>query len=300
MPLNLIRRLIKGSAITAAEHDANLDELESAIDGKEPSGTAAAAVTAHEQAADPHPTYLTLAEGQAAFDALGAAAAAQSAAEGTAGAALTAHQAAGDPHPAYALEADLGGAAALDVGTTAGTVAAGDDARLSDARTPTAHASTHATGQADALTPADIGAATAAQGALADSALQPGDLTGMPFRALVSLTSPTGNLAAGANIERFTLTDAITLTSVGMESTGTAPTGSSMIVDVNNGVGGSSILGNKLEIEATESDTDTATTAPTIVTASLPAGTVLSFDADQVGATEPGAGVKVRLEGTYQ
>ena len=33
----------------------------------------------------------------------------------------------------------LGGAAVLAVGTTAGTVAAGDDARLSDARTPTAH-----------------------------------------------------------------------------------------------------------------------------------------------------------------
>jgi hypothetical protein len=48
-----------------------------------------------------------------------------------------------------------------------------DDARLSDARTPTAHASTHVTGGADALTPADIGAATSAQGAKADSALQP-------------------------------------------------------------------------------------------------------------------------------
>lgn len=35
--------------------------------------------------------------------------------------------------------AALGGAATLNVGTTAGTVAAGDDARLSDARTPTAH-----------------------------------------------------------------------------------------------------------------------------------------------------------------
>ncbi len=33
----------------------------------------------------------------------------------------------------------LGGASTLDVGTGAGTVAAGDDARLSDARTPTAH-----------------------------------------------------------------------------------------------------------------------------------------------------------------
>jgi hypothetical protein len=33
----------------------------------------------------------------------------------------------------------LGGAAVLNVGTSAGTVAAGDDARMSDARTPTAH-----------------------------------------------------------------------------------------------------------------------------------------------------------------
>lgn len=33
----------------------------------------------------------------------------------------------------------LGGAAVLNVGTTAGTVAAGNDSRLSDARTPTAH-----------------------------------------------------------------------------------------------------------------------------------------------------------------
>lgn len=47
---------------------------------------------------------------------------------------------------------DAGGAAALDVGTTAGTVAAGDDSRLSDARTPTAHAASHGSGQSDAIT----------------------------------------------------------------------------------------------------------------------------------------------------
>jgi hypothetical protein len=46
----------------------------------------------------------------------------------------------------------LGGAAALSVGTTTGTVAAGDDSRMTNARTPTAHASTHASAGSDAVT----------------------------------------------------------------------------------------------------------------------------------------------------
>ncbi|MFE9844686.1 hypothetical protein [Streptomyces goshikiensis] len=65
----------------------------------------------------------------------------------------------------------LGNSATRAVGTTAGTVATGDDSRLSDARTPIAHKTSHATGGSDALTAADIGAdaagaATAAVGAL--------------------------------------------------------------------------------------------------------------------------------------
>ncbi|GAA3267780.1 hypothetical protein GCM10010493_49980 [Streptomyces lavendulae subsp. grasserius] len=65
----------------------------------------------------------------------------------------------------------LGNAATRAVGTTTGTVAAGDDSRLSDSRTPLAHKISHATGGSDALTAADIGAdavgaASAAVGAL--------------------------------------------------------------------------------------------------------------------------------------
>jgi hypothetical protein len=58
---------------------------------------------------------------------------------GTAASAVSAHAGAADPHTVYALESSLGGAALLSVGTTTGTVAAGDDSRLSDARTPTSH-----------------------------------------------------------------------------------------------------------------------------------------------------------------
>ena len=48
------------------------------------------------------------------------------------------------------------------------------DTRLTDNRDPNAHNTTHFTAGSDPITPADIGAATSAQGATADTALQPG------------------------------------------------------------------------------------------------------------------------------
>jgi hypothetical protein len=46
----------------------------------------------------------------------------------------------------------------VSYGTTAGTACEGNDSRLTNARTPSAHASSHAAGGSDALTPSSIGA----------------------------------------------------------------------------------------------------------------------------------------------
>jgi hypothetical protein len=78
----------------------------------------------------------------------------------------------------------LGGAAVLAVGTTAGTVAAGDDSRLSNTRTPTAHASSHQDGGGDELaldgsqiTTGTVGTARLGSGTASASTFLRGDQT---------------------------------------------------------------------------------------------------------------------------
>lgn len=97
--IDYLNRVVLGGAATWGAIGGTLSnqtDLDSALAGKEATGTAAAAVAAHVAAGDPHTQYLTAAEGNAAYDAIGAAAAA-----------VSAHEAAGDPHTGYVLESAL-------------------------------------------------------------------------------------------------------------------------------------------------------------------------------------------------
>lgn len=72
----------------------------------DPAGTAASAISTHEAALDPHPTYLTATEGNAAYATTGHNHTGTYDPAGTASSAISTHEAAGDPHPGYLTSAE--------------------------------------------------------------------------------------------------------------------------------------------------------------------------------------------------
>lgn len=96
---------------------AKISAMDSTISGKEAVGVAAGLDTDHTNAF----THSLIAT------------ALQTESDPTVAGAISSHAGAADPHTGYALESALGGAATLNVGTTTGTVAAGDDSRITGA-----------------------------------------------------------------------------------------------------------------------------------------------------------------------
>jgi hypothetical protein len=115
------------------------------------------------------------------------------------------------------VNADGSNTHSVTYGSSASTAAEGNDARLSDARTPTAHASTHATGGSDPVTAADVDVAgTAIAGALLakanDNAVV--KLTGETDQTVEGIIRTSGGSAMGSTVRAAT---AITLGSVGTD-----------------------------------------------------------------------------------
>jgi hypothetical protein len=109
---------------------------------------------------------------------------------------------------------------------------------------------------------------------------------------VIPVGDETAALATGTNRIRFRMPFAATLLAV-RASVNTAPTGSTLIVDINEA--GTSVLGTKLSIDASEFTSTTAASAATITDSSLADDAEISIDIDQIGSTVAGVGLKVSL-----
>jgi hypothetical protein len=110
----------------------------------------------------------------------------------------------------------------------------------------------------------------------------------------VAASDETTALTTGAAKVTFRMPYAYTLTAVRASVT-TAPTGSVLTVDINEG--GSTILSTKITIDAGEKTSTTAATPPVISDTSLADDAEITIDIDTVGSTIAGAGLKVWLIG---
>jgi hypothetical protein len=111
---------------------------------------------------------------------------------------------------------------------------------------------------------------------------------------IIACSDETTAITTGTAKATFRMPYAFTLTAVRASVT-TAPTGSTIIIDINEA--GSTILSTKLSIDASEKTSTTATTTAVISDSALADDAEITVDFDKVGSTIAGAGVKVYLIG---
>jgi hypothetical protein len=110
---------------------------------------------------------------------------------------------------------------------------------------------------------------------------------------VIAASDETNDLSTGTNKVYFRMPYAGTLLAV-RASVNTAPTGSTLIVDINEA--GTSLLSTKLSIDASETTSTTAATAAVISDSALADDAEMTIDIDQVGSTIAGKGLKVYLK----
>jgi len=124
-------------------------------------------------------------------------------------------------------------------------------------------------------------------------------LKGVEEIIIIALSDETSNLTTGVDKVIFHMPFAMTLTKV-KSSVSAVPTGSTLIVDINEFPSGGSkatILSTKLSIDASESTSETAASQHVISDSALADNASLHFDIDQIGSSNTGKGLKVTLYG---
>ena len=111
-----------------------------------------------------------------------------------------------------------------------------------------------------------------------------------------AISDETSDLTVGSGKLVFRMPYAMTITDVRASVT-TSPTGSTIIVDIEQG-GSSIFTTNLLSIDAGEKTSTTAATPPNITTTALTDDAEIIVNIDQVGSTVAGTGLKVYLIGT--
>ena len=110
---------------------------------------------------------------------------------------------------------------------------------------------------------------------------------------VIAASDEATDLATGTGKVYFRMPYAGTLLAV-KATVNTAPTGSTLICDINEA--GTSVLGTKLSIDASEKTSDTAASAATITDSALANDAEITIDIDQVGSTVAGKGLKVYMK----
>ena len=123
-------------------------------------------------------------------------------------------------------------------------------------------------------------------------AMLPGPPPGIDDWFVIAVSDENTDLTTGTNKVYFRIPYAGTLLAV-KATVNTAPTGSTLICDINEA--GTSVLGTKLSIDASEKTSDTAASAATITESALANDAEITIDIDQVGSTIKGKGLKVYL-----
>ena len=117
----------------------------------------------------------------------------------------------------------------------------------------------------------------------------------IPVELIVACSDESTALTTGAAKVTFRMPYNMKLTDV-RASVGTAPTGATIIVDINEG--GSTILSTELTIDASEKTSTTASVPVVISDDDLADDAEITIDIDQIGSTIAGAGLKVTFIGT--